>query len=165
MKYYRIDRRIFQLNELIKPSASFYNHSDSRRIEIEDILEDNRPIDKPNRNEVVKVFNSFDAAKKYWILDPNSIFYEVSVEADQILHQGNYDLLTEISNTKDKERQRKMSIEYWMNDINTPCTLEFYIKEAPVIRIICNNEKIRKNTKRSHYRYDTIPGIPILKDE
>lgn len=165
MSYYRIDRRDFAIGDVITPNGDFYQNIDGVRLEVENLLEENRPETKPNRNTIVKLFDSFSAARKYWILDPNSKFYEVEINENDILHRGNYPLIELLARENDDEIKIEIANQYWNNEVTDDTIAENFVNEAIVIRILCDNEQIRQNTKRSIYNLQTIPNIPILEDE
>ena len=165
MAYYRIDRRDFEIGDTITPNAAFINNVNEQGVEVERILENLRPETKPNRNEIVKLFDSFIAAKKYWVLDPNSKFYEVEIAETDILHRGNYPLVERLAKETDEGIKNRIANEYWNDEVVDDTIAENYVNEARVIRIVCKDEKIRNNTKRHLYNLPTIPKIPILADE
>lgn len=165
MGYYRIDRRDFAVGDTITPNAAFINNINEQRLEVENLLENLRPETKPNRNEIVKLFDSFIAAKKYWVLDPNSKFYEVEIAETDILHRGNYPLVERLAKETDEVIKNRIATQYWNDEVVDDTIAENYVNEARVIRVVCNEEKIRNNTKRDMYNSPTIPNIPILEDE
>jgi hypothetical protein len=165
MSYYRIDRRDFTIGDIITPNAAFINNIKLSSLEIEELLENLRPETKPNRNEIIKLFDSFIAAKKYWILDPNSKFYEVEIEEADILHRGNYNLVERLYKEKDNEARIQIARQYWNDELVDCLIIENFVVNAIVSRIICNDENIRQNTKRASYNTPTIPYIGILEDE
>jgi hypothetical protein len=165
MGYYRIDRRDFAIGDVITANAAFINNVDEQRLEVENLLENLRPETKPNRNEIVKLFDSFIAAKKYWVLDPQSKFYEVDISETDILHRGNYPLVERLSKETDEGIKNRIASQYWNDEVVDDAIVENYVNEARVIRVVCKDEKIRNNTKRYMYNSPTIPNIPILEDE
>jgi hypothetical protein len=168
MSYYRIDRRDFAIGDIIRANAAFINNINAARTEIEDLLEMNRPAAKPNRNEIVKLFDSFSAAKKYWILDTDSKFYEVEIAEDDILHRGNYPLVESLALETDGEIKNAIAMQYWNQEVADDAedvVVENYVNQATVIRIVCNDEEVRKNTKRAYYKLETMKNVEILQDE
>lgn len=165
MGYYRIDRRDFEIGDTIIPNAAFINNVNEQRFEVERILESLRPETKPNRNEIVKLFDSFIAAKKYWVLDPNSKFYEVEIAETDILHRGNYPLVEVLAKVTDEGIKNRIANQYWNDEVIDDAIAENYVQQARVIRIVCKDEKIRNNTKRYLYNSPIIPNIAILEDE
>lgn len=165
MKYYRIDRREFVIGDVITPSAAFINNIAVQRLEVENLLENSRPDTKPNRNEIVKLFDSFIAAKQYWVLDSNSKFYEVEIQPTDILHRGNYPLIERLAKETNEDIRNEIANQYWNDEVVDDTVAENFVNQATVIRIICDNEKVRKNTKYSMYNFPVIPNVRILEDE
>jgi hypothetical protein len=157
MTFYRIDKRIFRAGDVIKPDGAFIKNADSNRKLIETYLENCRPENKPNRNQVVKLFNSFDAAKNYWVLDSHAIFYEVEVE-NEILHRGDYNLIEKMQKILSKNEEDKlteMACSYWEDEPNEGSIIEYFSVDPIVIRVVCDDENIRINAQRQKY------GLPI----
>lgn len=165
MSYYRIDRRDFEVGDVITPNAAFIANIGETRRQTEELLERERPVTKPNRNEIVKLFDSFAAARKYWILDPDSKFYEVEIEEEDILHRGNYPLVEQLAKETSAEIRNELATQYWNEEAADETVSENYVNQAIVIRIVCKDEKVRQNTKKDYYNLQTMPNIAILRVE
>lgn len=164
MPYFRVDRREFQVGRIITPNAAFINNIDEDRLIVEDLLEEHRPANKPNRNEILKIFESREAAIRYWILDPNSKLYQVElIENEEILHRGNYSLVAQIKNEANQQNKIGMVNDYWNEVIAEGDIIENFVNQARVVDVICDNEQVRQNTKRHMYNSPIIPGIRIIE--
>lgn len=164
MHFYRIDRRIFQIGDIITPDAAFIKNADRKRQSLEELFENNRPKNKPNRNEVVKLFDSFEAAKKYWILDSDSNFYTVETK-NGIEHFGDYSLVQQMSVIDDQDLLNDLAKRYWNEAPGDDAIIEYFSIDPKVIKIVCNNPAVRENTKRQYYGFPTIQGCEILKND
>jgi hypothetical protein len=164
MPFYRIDRRQFQVGDIITPNAAFINNIGADRLIVEELLEAHRPANKPNRNQILKLFESKEEAIRYWVLDPNSKFYEVELlENEEILHRGNYNFVEQIK--REANQQNKITIvnDYWNEVIIEGNIIENFVNQARVIDVVSDDEEERKNTQRHIYKYQTKPGVRIIE--
>lgn len=146
MKAFRIDKREFQIGDLMTPQNEYQNLIDERRLLVEKILENNKPEDKPRRNEVIMLFGEFNDAKHFWTIMTNSNFYKSEIHESYILHRGDYNkvesLYENIDNIKEANRLAK---EYWESNFTERPKLELLLNSAIVSEIISNSENERRN--------------------
>jgi hypothetical protein len=66
MSAYRVDRRRFNVGDLITLTGEYLAKLDCERALVEKHLESVRPRLKPRRNEALFVFESRGAAERFW---------------------------------------------------------------------------------------------------
>lgn len=132
-------------------------------LKAEQVLEQTRPADKPDRNDTVKLFDSFEAARQYWVLDKNSKIYQVNILPEEIRHKGNYTMYKQIVQAEDEE-QILLAQSYWEDTEDENVIIENCVDSAEVVAIICAREDIRENTKRYLFSNNSVPGLGVLDE-
>ena len=146
MGYYRIDNRCLNNGDIIDPQNKYQRELNVDKSKVEAILEQNRPDNKPKRNSILMIFESYQDAKSHWTRQKNSTFYKVQIDENDILHIGDYNKLDEIfKNIDNEEISNNIASEYWKsNESENPIT-EIFVSKATVTEIISNSEEDRRN--------------------
>ncbi len=165
MKTFRIDNRVFDVNGVIPPQNQYQGQLTGDRANVEEILEANRPEDKPRRNEILMVFQNFDDAKGHWTIQTNSKFYRTEIADEDVLHIGDYNKIEELHrNINDPERAAQIAIEYWQEVMTDNPKPEIFVATAPVTHVLSNNEQERKNALKLRHNFEPIRGVRIVTD-
>lgn len=148
MPYFRVDKRLFDVDAIIPPTPN--NEPINKTEVIEELLERNRPMDKPNRFSILKIFDNEISARAFWTTCCNSILYEVSINESEILHIGDYELIEKIYQEDTLQKKNSMAIEYWAGmELDDKRKKEIYVPHAKVLRILgTENERQEEQFKR-----------------
>lgn len=162
---YRIDKRDYRPNDVIIPQGLYQLDLTQDRLEAENILEQNRPENKPIRNSILMLFEDFEAARVFWTKSPNAKFYRTEINEEDILHTGDYNLVEHIFaaiTAGNLENANLLAIDYWNGVMTDSPIVEIFVNESPVNCIISDSEKERKNERNAlmkHLGYELIPGV------
>jgi hypothetical protein len=165
MKAYRIDKRDFQIGNLMTSQNEYQNLLDEKRLSVEKILESNRPEDKPRRNDVIMLFQEFKDAKHFWTIMTNSKFYKSEIDELDILHIGDFNKVESIFvNIDNTEEAIRLAKEYWESKFTDRPKPELLLNCASVSKIISNSELERKNAFAERVGLANN-GIKIINEE
>ncbi|MDQ3192218.1 MAG: hypothetical protein M3Q58_11560 [Bacteroidota bacterium] len=151
---FRIDNRIFQVGDNIIPQNKYQGQLSPDRQKVEELLEKFRPVNKPNRNSILMLFEDFDCAKRHWVKQANSVFYRTVINANQIVHRGDYNKVEQIFHSlTDIVTAENLAQEYWNSVFTFNPIVELFVDNAEVQWILSNSEVERK------HEYKLISGI------
>lgn len=143
---YRIDNREFIKGGIIPPQKRYQHELDDGKKLVEEILETNRPKDKPKRNEILMLFEKCEDAKRHWIKQIGSRFYKTTISEDDLLHKGDYNKVEEIfKNRDDLVIANKIAVDYWNGMMSVKPIIEIFVHQASVDEVISNSEEERRN--------------------
>ena len=164
-KTYRIDNRNFNCGDIIEAQNNYQKKLDSVRMFVVNILEKNRPVTKPKRNEILMLFENSEAARKHWIKQTNSKFYRTSISNYDILHIGDYNMVEEL--LKNFDRANEIAKEYWDSKMTPNPIIEIFVSSSIVEKIISNSEKERINTCSVMYTGNSLynDNVRIITNE
>lgn len=164
MKTFRIDNREFINGDTISPQNIYQDKLDNVRIKVEEILERNRPTNKPKRNSVLMLFQEFKDANHHWTIQKNSKFYRTVIDETDILHIGDFNKVEELYKyLSDNETADKIANEYWNCVMTDKPKKEIYVREATVDKVMSRSEEERKNAYAIRAGLGK-PGIRIITD-
>lgn len=143
MKTFRIDNRTFEVGDTIFPQNDYQQKLDDTRIWVEQILEDNRPADKPARNSILMLFREFNHAYHHWTIQKDAKFYMTEIAENEILHIGDFNKVEEIF--KNTNRAQQIAQDYWNGVMTENPKKEIFVNSAIVSEIKSNSETERKN--------------------
>lgn len=165
MKTFRIDKRDFAERYIITPQNCYQNKLNDLRRSVEDILEENRPENKPARNSVLMLFDNFDAAKHFWTIQTGSKFYQTQISEEEILHIGDMNKVEEIfHNISDTDKANQIAIEYWEGLMTSNPKREIFVMNAVVENIKSNSEVERKNALAIRVGLMSNPRVRIVTE-
>lgn len=166
MPYYRVSRNDYEVGDSIYPDAQYIQFIKDPFLKAEQVLEEARPENKPDRNATVKLFDSLDAARRYWVLDANAKIYQVEAAPEDIKHRGNYSMYRDIVQAEGDEQLRLAEL-YWqdMDEGAEDIIIENYVDHTVVAAIICADERLRKNTLHYLKSNTCIPGLGVLDED
>jgi len=157
---YRIDNRIFSIGDSITPQRLYQSQLRDGKIEVEQILEANRLQMKPKRTDILMLFEDFESAKSHWIKQKDGIFYEVSINDQDIIHIGDYSKVEELYDAISKGKDyTHIAMEYWNGMFSKKPVKEFFVMSACVKNVISNSEEERKNEFKAKYLNILNPKI------
>lgn len=166
MRAFRIDNRDYDVDGVIAPQDLYQGQLNAARVQVEEILEANRPDEKPRRNQILMLFERFDDAKKHWTIQAGSKFYRTEIQEDDILHIGDYNKVEELyANLANPERAIEIAQEYWNGIMTENPKREIFVNEATVTHVLSNSDQERKNAYRIRGNFEPIPGVRIIIDQ
>jgi len=166
MRVFRIDNRAYATNDLIEPQGEYQNALDAVRIRVEQILEDNRPEEKPVRDTILMVFEEFEDAKNHWTIQTNSKFYQSEIEQVDILHRGDYNKVEELYRSIDDVNAAGLiAQEYWNEEMTEDPKIEIFVESATVTVVKSNIEIERKNAFAIRLGQEPRRGVRIIINE
>ena len=143
MKTFRIDNRTFEVGDTILPQNDYQNKLDYTRILVEQLLENNRPTNKPARNSILMLFKEFKYAHHHWTIQKDAKFHKTEIAENEILHIGDYNKVEEMFNNINKAEQ--IALDYWNGVMTENPKEEIFANSAIVSEIKSNSEIERKN--------------------
>jgi hypothetical protein len=166
MRTYRIDNRIIKIGDELLPQGKYQGELDKKKIRVEEILERNRPKDKPQRGSVLMLFRNFQNAKKHWTIQKDSKFYNVELLEAEILHIGDYTKVEQLYKcVEDEEQANRIAREYWAGEMSENGIPEIFVGKATVSEIVSDDEKERKNAFSIRAGNVGMKGIRIINEE
>lgn len=143
---FRVDNRSFQVGDIVFPQSIYQHKLNETRLLVEQILEDNRPSNKPPRNSILMLFTSFNNALRHWTHQSGSKFYRTCISENDILHVGDYNKVEELfQNINDLSSANEIASDYWNGIITNNPIEEVFVNSSIIVDIISNLEKERKN--------------------
>lgn len=165
MKVFRIDNREYRVGDYIKPQNEYQNKLKGDRLKVEKLLEKNRPENKPNRNSIVMVFESFESAKFHWTIQKNSKFYKAEISDEEILHRGDFNKVEELFiNINQPDTAENIASEYWNGVMTENPKAEIFVNSINVNEVISESENERKNEYRIRAGFDSVRNVRIIKE-
>ena len=144
MDFYRIDNRDYKIGDKVEPQCEYQKKIEEKKLQVEQIIEANRPENKPKRNTILMLFQNYQDAKRHWSRQSNSKFYKVQIIGN-ILHKGDYNKTDMILKQLDKaETVTIIAKEYWAGIINESSIIEIFVTGAAVTEIVSDSEEERK---------------------
>lgn len=166
MEVFRIDNREYLIGDCIKPQNEYQNKLKGDKLKVEEILEKWRPENKPSRNSIVMVFETFESAKSHWTIQSNSKFYKAKITNEQILHRGDFNKVEELfKNINEPNNVENIAIEYWNGIMTENPKVEIFVNSIVLNEILSASENERKNAYRIRAGLEPIKNIRIITNE
>lgn len=144
MNAYRVDKRLFQVGDIVTQTGEYLTRLDSERAIVERHLEDKRPDGKPRRDEALFIFESRSAAERFWTKEVDGKLYEVIIQVPP-LHRGDMNFTDEIYSVRaDAIRAGDLAERYWRGEEGARPQIELLVAEAKVVSIIFTTEVERR---------------------
>jgi len=144
MLAYRVDRRLFEVGEVVTQTGEYLRKLDCERARVEERLAQKRPDRKPRRDEVLFVFESRTAAERFWTKEVDGKLYEVKLHGAP-LHRGDMNLTEEIFRVRtDAALAGVLAERYWRGEENACPQIELLVEKAVVVSVICATELERR---------------------
>jgi hypothetical protein len=148
MKMYRVDRRNFNISDIIETNKDSYQDSKDfgeNKQKLERILTEELPSDKQaDRKGGLYIFAELSDAIRFCYLMSNSKIYEVASSSDTICyHRGDMNW-TEIMNNflNDDKTLRQMAKLYWQSKKTFKPCWEMLVNRVQVTELVlCDNQK------------------------
>jgi hypothetical protein len=144
MRLYRVDKRDFYAGDIVNSANEFFSLNPEGSNKVEEIFENNRPYDKPNRIGCLYLFENEVVAKKHWSKMADAKLYEVDFLEELILHRGDMrfvDKAFAVSELADKVQCAK---DYWAGvETKTP-RIEILVHSAVISRVISKDQAERR---------------------
>ena len=144
MILYRVDKRKFNVGDCIKPNTSFEKELQGKKREMEDLLNQTRPKNMPERNQCLFLFLDFTCALRFFSKYGGYIYGVNIQDGTPIYFRGDMNKLDNILDlfkfTEDNDIRIKAANKYWEDGAHTfhPC-YEILVQSAIVERIICDD--------------------------
>lgn len=167
MMVYRVDKRKFEIGDVIYPQTSFETKMEDEKKEMENLLNELRPEKIPKRKDCLFLFQDLICALRFYSKYGGTIY---GVEPFQSYFRGDMnklDNILDIFRYSEDEDLRKASVnEYWKAETHTfnPC-YEILVQSAHIKRIICREDLLQqvreeiKNNKSSVEHTPTYQNI------
>lgn len=155
---YRVDKREFQINEIILPPENSYQESNDfneSKKKIEKILSEECPDNKKslNRKSCLYIFAELSDAIRFYCKMSGSKIYQVSLTEDNVnIHRGDMNW-TEIMHKlcECDQTSRIIAKLYWAEQKTFKPCWEILVNQVKVIKIIVNNNNLRKDICRDYH--------------
>ena len=142
---YGTDRRDYEIGSTITAGENYQSKINDAGKKLEAILEENRPMNKPERSKSLFVFESQNEAKRFWTIMSNSKFYEVAFEDSDVLHIGDMAITEEMyKSIADDDVLKLLAEKYWAGEKTESPRIEILVPKATVNRIVSKSEIDRK---------------------
>jgi hypothetical protein len=152
MRGFRIDKRVFDVGDVIAPTGEFAEALENEKEEVEEILENTRPDGKPDRSSALFIFEKEEPARKRWSITTNGKIYRVEIVGN-ILHRGDMMLTEKIYHSlPDGNKGRHFARSYWRGDMTDECESELLVEAAEVIEVISKEEGERRDALRNRMK-------------
>lgn len=152
MPYYRVDRRLFKVGDVISSANEYYDKFKGIAKTVEDTLEVTRPKNqKKLRTECLFVFEDEKCAKKHWSKMVDGKLYEVSIEGAITFHRGDMALMDAMKQLLEAGSDiTKLAEDYWREECSAKPEMEILVSSAVVVDVISTSDNERKDhlTKR-----------------
>lgn len=158
MNLFRVDTRIFKVGESILPESNFEGRLTDERLELENLLNELRPSEVPERGKCLFLFQDLAGALRHVAKYGGYIY---SVTPDQVYSRGDInklDNMLDVFRFTDDERMRKAVVnEYWKEGSHTynPC-YEILANQCVVESVICGEEIQEKLKKELRFMGNCI---------
>ena len=143
MMFYRVDQRVFSVGDHIEPNTSFETELQGEKREMEELLNQTRPKNVPERNQCLFLFHDFICALRFFS-KYGGFIYGVSIQNGTLIHfRGDMNKLDNLLDlfrfTEDEDLRTAGANEYWKDGTHTfnPC-YELLVQSAQVEKIICD---------------------------
>lgn len=144
MQAFRVDKRLFAEGDEIRTASEYVGRFDRRRRFFEFVVDLLRPRRLRRRSEYTFVFESEEAARRYWVKMTDGKLYEVDVDEAEIGHRGDMALLeTAFQSHKGIIRIRTIR-RYWKGEMSNAPVVEITSRSAIVRRVISTSEDERR---------------------
>lgn len=165
MMVYRVDKRKFEVDEVISPETSFETTMQNESKEMENLLNELRPTNIPERKNCLFLFQDLICALRFYSKYGGTIY---GVEIPQCYFRGDMNKLDNILDmfryTEDNNLRKAAVNEYWKAGTHTfnPC-YEILASKARVKRIICNNDLLQNVREEIRNCGNSIEHTSIYK--
>ena len=149
MLTFRVDKRTFNVGDIITPQTNFEHCLKGGGLEVEKLIDKCRPSQIPERNKCLFLFTELFGALRFWSKYGGIIY---GVLAGNIFHRGDMNKLDNILDLyryigdDDKEGiVIAAANEYWKCGTHTfqPC-YELLVDKAEVRKVICTDSELEK---------------------
>lgn len=156
---YRVDRKPYQVGDIIKQNTESYQESENftdEKKRIEKILSEEKPESiKVERKEGLFIFSGLSDAIRLCMVMTNSKIYEVqSTEDTTCYHRGDMNFTEIMKSVKNQDSLKELSKLYWTGKKTFKPSWEMLVNEVEVTSILLNNENERNELKRDYHKYN-----------
>lgn len=160
MNAYRVDRRLFNVGDVVMPTGEYFAKLDCERALVERHLANKCLDSKPRRNEVLFVFESRTVAERFWINEVDGKLYEVKFQCVP-LHRGDMNLTKEIFKFRADANHAGVLVDrYWRGEESAVPQIELLVQNAVVVSLIFTTEAERRRAFAAHYTAQTGIHLP-----
>jgi hypothetical protein len=141
MTGYRVDRRDFEVGDVVAPTGQYQKGLNDKQKQVEAALESTRPAAKPKRDEKLFVFRDVEPAKKFWSKMQKGKLYKVDYKEAATKHTGDMNLTEEMFNRlDDKKALVDRAKRYWNGTMADGAEVEILVDEANVTEVISKDD-------------------------
>lgn len=168
MLTFRVDKRTFNVGDIITPQTNFEHCLKGEVLEVEKLLDKYRPPQIPERKKCLFLFMELFGALRFWSKYGGTIY---RVCAEKILHRGDMNKLDNILDLYryigDDDREGIVIAavnEYWKCGTHTfqPC-YEILVEKAEVRKVICIDSEL-ENFKEEFLETNSIERTTLYKN-
>lgn len=143
-KAYRVDKRPFGQGDRIVTAGEFAEMHPEKGKRAEEILEAQRPEDKPIRRQCLMVFEDEVCARRHWSKMSDGKLYEVELTATAILHRGDMRFVDAIGEAlDDAAAASQLARQYWDGEMTAKPIVEVLLLDGKVSAVISDSEHER----------------------
>lgn len=142
IKLFRVDKRDFEVGDIIESAKEFLRKGPPGAIEIEKQFEKMRPDTFLPRTHCLFLFERINDAQKHWSKMSEGKLYEVTVDNISILHRADMNLVDlAYKNLKDEDKVKFYATQYWSGVLCSSSIVEVLVRSATVSSIISKCQK------------------------
>ena len=144
---YRVDRRVFQINDIILPPETSYHDGANFDLTIERILSEQKPLENnADRRTGLFIFPELSDAIRFSSVMSDSKIYKVKQLSDTTcLHRGDMNWTEIMSRLKDNESAlRQLSTLYWNGSKTFKPCWEVLVNKMQVVSVVIGSSEERK---------------------
>lgn len=161
---FRVDIRNYKPNDTILPKTTYDRELTDEKLEIEQVLNQLRPYNIPERNKCLFLFDSLLNAIKFYLRYGGTIY---RVKPNHIYHRGDMNKLDNILDvfrfSEDRDLRNAVVNEYWKLGTQTfmPC-YEFLVPSAIVKDTLLTNDNLEE-VKAELKKYRSIENTSTYR--
>jgi hypothetical protein len=147
---YRVDKRQYNIGELIEPPANSYQNGDnfnSDKEKLENILEEEKPkAINISRKSGLFIFAELSDAIRFSCVMTDSKIYKVQGTAETtFFHRGDMNLTEVMTKVNgDEKAMRALALSYWKSEKTFKPCWEVLVNKVQVTKIIIGENENRK---------------------
>ena len=151
MRYFRADKRDFDLGDPIRTAGQFQHKHNEMGKAMEEALSKARPAGKPNRSDCLMLFEDESCAKKHWSKMSDGKLYSVFVDEEMVLHRGDMHLAESIGVGAFRgDNVSDLSRRYWEGDLTESPCVEILTREGTIAEQIGTEQQRQEEFKRRY---------------
>lgn len=140
MKWYRADKRDFNVGDEIFSANEFVTLNPEGSKANEDLFELKRPEGKPCRIGCLYLFENEEVARKHWSRMSDGKLYEVELGNEEILHRGDMRFIDEAFILPEIAERELCVTNYWAGIETKNPRVEVLVNKARVTRVISKDQ-------------------------